>query len=408
MHVRNMIRIDLVLGTLICMLLNIAHQVKRLLPKRQAQSEARKILFMKFFGMGSLILSTPLVEAVRRQYPAARIYYISFASNEPVLRRIKGVDEFMVLRTESFLRFCRDVVVCLLTLRRRRIDMVFDLEFFARFSMMFSYLTAAPIRVGFYKLNAWRGGLLTHPTYFNHYRHITEVFLALGESVGIAVPDDIRIPELRQAPEAAERVRNMLRKKGLDGSGPRVVINVNASELCLERRWPAERFAALIDYLIGQRGVQPILIGSSGERPYVEHVISMCRMGDKALNLAGRLDFDGLVALLEQTDFMISNDSGPLHLAAVLGAPSLSFFGPETPSLYGPVGNHNAVFYARLYCSPCLNVFDAKIGACRGHNVCMQAICLDEVIATVDHFFDEGKLRPAFRALAIIPAQGNE
>ncbi len=404
MHVRNMIRIDLILGTFACIILNIFHQARRLFAKKRIPCEVRNILFMKFFGMGSLILSTPLLEAVRRHYLDARIYYISFASNEPVLNRMKGVDEWMVLRTDSFLRFCWDVVVSLITLRRRHIDMVFDLEFFARFSMMFSYMTGAPIRVGFYKLNVWRSNLLTHPTYFNHYRHITEVFLALGKSAGINAPSDILIPGLKQIPGAIERVQAMLQKRGLDGPSPLVVINVNASELCFERRWPAERFAALVDYLIERRRVRPILIGSPGERPYVEHVISICRSGNKALNLAGDLDFDSLVALLEQSDLLITNDSGPLHLAAVLGVPSVSFFGPETPMLYGPVGNNNAVFYARVYCSPCLNVFDAKIAACQGRNLCMQAIELEEVIAKLDSFFLTKENR---KGSSILPVAGD-
>ncbi|MBW2146261.1 MAG: glycosyltransferase family 9 protein [Deltaproteobacteria bacterium] len=406
MHVRNMIRIDLVLGTLVCMLLNIVHQAKRPFIKRRVPHEVRNILFMKFFGMGSLILSMPLVESVRKHYPGARIYYISFASNQSVLNRMTGVDEWMVLRTDSFLRFCRDVVVNLLALRRRGIDMVFDLEFFSRFSMMFSYMTGAPVRVGFYKLNVGRGNLLTHPTYFNHYRHITEVFLALGESVGIAVPSPILVPGLKPIPGAVERVQAMLQEHGLDGPGPRVVINVNASELCLERRWPAELFAALVDYLIERRRVRPILIGSPGERPYVDHVLSICLRGDKAVNLAGNLDFDGLVALLEQSDLLITNDSGPLHLAAMLGVPSVSFFGPETPLLYGPIGNDNAVFYARVYCSPCLNVFDAKIAACQGRNICMQAIGLENVIAKLDSFLDGEKLRPSSEADAAHPSPG--
>jgi len=77
----------------------------------------------------------------------------------------------------------------------------------------------------------------------------------------------------------------------------------------------------------------------------------------------------------------ISNDcGGPLHIAAALGTPTVSFYGPETPSLYGPAGDLNTVFYAGTYCSPCLSVYNAKTAMCDGENRCMRNITPSEVL----------------------------
>jgi ADP-heptose:LPS heptosyltransferase len=89
------------------------------------------------------------------------------------------------------------------------------------------------------------------------------------------------------------------------------------------------------------------------------------------------------MALLSLSTACISNDSGPLHIAAALGIPTVSFFGPESPLLYGPRGNGHTVFYAGIYCSPCLNVYNAKQAMCSGDNTCMQAITPEQVISAL-------------------------
>jgi len=83
----------------------------------------------------------------------------------------------------------------------------------------------------------------------------------------------------------------------------------------------------------------------------------------------------------------VTNDSGPLHIAAALGLPTLSLFGPETPVLYGPKGGNPLIFYKGLYCSPCLSVFNAKTAPCSGQNICMQSISAGKVLEAMRQRF---------------------
>ena len=78
------------------------------------------------------------------------------------------------------------------------------------------------------------------------------------------------------------------------------------------------------------------------------------------VNLCGKLSIPQLVGLFSKSDFLITNDSGPLHIAVSVGLPTLSFFGPETPYLYGPQGDQHYVFYSDIFCSPCLNIYNSK------------------------------------------------
>ena len=102
--------------------------------------------------------------------------------------------------------------------------------------------------------------------------------------------------------------------------------------------------------------------------------------GPKTLSAPPASSLSLLKALIARCSLMVTNDTGPRHIAAALGVPTVSLFGPETPALYGPVGDNHLVFYSGHWCSPCLSVYNAKIAMCHGENECMRRITLDEVV----------------------------
>ena len=101
------------------------------------------------------------------------------------------------------------------------------------------------------------------------------------------------------------------------------------------------------------------------------------------IDLCGVIGLEQLVLLLQRSHLFIGNDSGPLHLAAAAGIPTVSFFGPETPALYGPRGGAHTVLYKGIPCSPCLNVYNSKDNSSCRNNVCMKSIGVDEAWAAV-------------------------
>ena len=105
------------------------------------------------------------------------------------------------------------------------------------------------------------------------------------------------------------------------------------------------------------------------------------------VGIAGEISLEELIALLSLADVVVSNDSGPLHLAAAVGASTVSMFGPETPVLYGPLRSRpsqiHKVHYQRLPCSPCMNVHDNKMLSCWFvEAACMQYITAEDVLAS--------------------------
>ena len=135
-----------------------------------------------------------------------------------------------------------------------------------------------------------------------------------------------------------------------------------------------------------------MLIGSQDEREFVEGLRARLKAPDKAPNLAGKLKLDELIELLRQTELLITNDSGPLHLAELLRTKTVSFFGPETPALFGPLGNGQKVLFRGINCSPCITVYNAKTVRCiRKVPECVAGISPEEALVAVREVLGSGK-----------------
>lgn len=380
---RLMRRIDQYVGPPICVLLGAVRSLTRWLALAQAQparsSRPDRILAIKFWGMGSIVLTTPALRALKKTFPDCRITFLTFAQNEPVCRMIPLVDRVYGYRADGLLGFLGSLVRLLRFLRRERFDTVIDFEFFANFTSILTGIADAPVAVGFHSPKFWRDTFYTTRVPFEPI-HITENFLRAARAVG-AKDDGLHLdaPMTRGA-AAASRIERLLGERQIATGDPVVCVNVNASSLDHKRRWPIASYRQLIERMLESfRDVRLVLIGSREEAPYVAGLMRSLPSTPRVVDLCGRITQEELVALLRRSWLFIGNDSGPLHLAAAAGVPTVSFFGPETPALYGPRGDAHTVFYARISCSPCLNVHNSKDNSGCRNNVCMQAIGIDEV-----------------------------
>ncbi|MBN2370274.1 MAG: glycosyltransferase family 9 protein [Vicinamibacteria bacterium] len=379
-------RVDQWAGGFGCLVLDVVELLIGRLRRRTVPHErVRVVLITKYLGMGSIILAAPMIAKVRALYPAARIVFLTFRENRELAEMLGHFDEVMTIDTKRLWRLVVDTLAAVWRLWRARVDVVCDLEFFARFSAVVAYLSGARTRAGYWSRIAWRGNLLTHPVYFNATKHITRVFLAQAEILGAAIDErePPRLPRLPRNEEAARAYGALVARAGFDAGGPMLLVNPNASELCLERRWMADRFASAVSTLLSENSrLRCVFIGASSEAAYTESVVEQCRPRDRVVSLAGRLGLAELAEALRGAALFLTNDSGPLHLATLVDTPCVAIFGPETPGLYGPLGVRQKVHYAGVYCSPCLNVYNSKTAACNGRNVCVQAIGLTPVIET--------------------------
>lgn len=383
--------IDELFGPPICLLFTFYNALKKpFLKYKLDPTQVNNIVLIKFFGMGSILLAGPMMRALKNKFSKAKIISLTFSSNNQICRRIDLIDEVICVETETFLKFVTTMIKAILKIRRRRCEISIDLEFFSKLSTLIQYLCNTRIRVGYYLIQIgillkmmWRGNLLTNNVYYNPHRHASEAFLALARSIG-AQTNDLSPTVINITNEDRARLNALLSEAGVNSNDYLVTVNINASPLCLERRWPFEKFAELIRRILNYNSViKIILIGDTLDSAYVNLFVKIMRNFPRLFNLSGKLDIGMLLALLEKSKLFISNDSGPLHIANSLGISTVSFFGPEIPERFAPRGDKHTVFYSGVYCSPCLNVYNQKTAPCNGENECMRKISVEDVYSII-------------------------
>lgn len=375
-------RADQWLGRFACALLQPARRLRR----PRAQEAPERVLLIKFWGLGSLQLLTPAVAALRRRHPGARLTLLTLAENRAFAEGLGAFDEVISLdvRCRRWLQVFARITALSLALRSARFERVYDFEFFTRFSAVISFLSGAPRTAGFESPSVWRGGLHAERVTFNRYWHVARNFRALAGG------EDGREVELHEvAPfvpseEARERARAELERAGIEPGTPYAVLNPNAGQLSLERRWPIANFARLARRLVDEDGLQVVLVGAPNEVEYTARVAAEAgALPPGALaDLSGRLPIASLVALLDGAALVVSNDSGPMHVAAALGRPTVGLFGPETPTMYAPLGPRAVALWEPPICSPCINVHDNKVATCiHGRPECLVNLTVELVHA---------------------------
>ncbi len=176
----NLIRkIDFWLGIPLCFLfsiINIFLQQRSFQKNDSIRDPIRKILFIKLSELGAIILSYPLLKSIQDQYPHADLFFLTFEKNKDVFQILDGVikeDHVITIREDSFPEFIRDTGKVLQRFHREKMDIIFDLEFFSRFTALLSYLIQAKKRIGFdrYQFEGlYRGNLMTHRIQYNPLR----------------------------------------------------------------------------------------------------------------------------------------------------------------------------------------------------------------------------------------------
>lgn len=349
----------------------------------------RKVLLVKFWGMGSLQLLTPAVRVLRTRYPDAELTLLTLDQNRAFAQGLGIYDRVLDLKVSDagWFGLASRILRLFWGLRRERFDVVYDLEFFTKFSAVVTAISGSPVSYGFSSPQVWRGRFHSHTVPFNRYWHVARNFRSLvGGENGEDVSAD-HLSAFQVQPEHQEEVDRVLPEAIARSGRPLIALNPNAGALSLERRWPRSYFAELSRRLIRERDACLVLIGTRDELQWTADLQAMVGTvpEDRLINLAGKLSMGGLHALLTRVSGFVTNDSGPMHVAAALGVPTVGLFGPETPVIYRPLGRRARALYNPPPCSPCINVHNNKFAVChRGRPDCLIGITVDEVFEELD------------------------
>jgi heptosyltransferase III len=351
----------------------------------------RKILLVKFWGVGNVLMLLPSVAALKNAYPGAKIDFFTLDTNSGVSRAAGIFDNIYTLDIRGLARLSASLKNNIPVLINSGYDLVIDFEQFARFSALLCAFIGNKRTIGFWTKGQHRHFLYTDPVVYNNNVHITQSFYNLVKAAGVK---DGLLPEpaaFLSCKSKMPEVEKMLDSAGIKPDDILVVLHPGTSENFSLRRWPPEYFARLADKLIDSFSAKIVFTGVPREAALVKKILDNMKNKQQALDLSGKLDFSQLVCLIKSSSLVISADTAPVHLASCLSVPVAGLYGPNTPFLYGPWGRQKHIwFYKGLACSPCITNYNAKINKCRhpqGAGACMREIRVEEVFSGIKKNF---------------------
>jgi heptosyltransferase-2 len=328
-----------------------------------------RILVKATNWLGDVVMGIPALRALRAAAPDAHLAVLIRSELASLLAGMRWIDEVVAYRHPVGTGRLPGIVR---TIRAARFD--WAIVFPNRPEpALWMFLARIPNRVG-YALHR-RGPLLTHkawPSDAVRGGHQVHWYLdLLRQTMGVESQPESGGFEVD--PVAAEKMRSWLAAARRRPAVPLVAL-APAATYGPAKEWPADRYAELVDGL-DTEGWECVIIGAPGERARCDDVRARSRAG--GILAAGETSVAELAALLSLCQGFVGNDSGPMHLAAAVGLPTLGLFGSTAPWRTGPVGPRAQVLYERIECSPCLD------RTCRfGHMNCFRPITTDRVLGT--------------------------
>ena len=333
-----------------------------------------KILVIKLRAVGDVLLSTIVTKNLRLAFPDAQIDYLTEPQSLEILSNNPFVNNIH-LHDRAGMTGARLIG----SIRQQSYDLVIDLFGNPRTALV-TRLSGARYRVGYrfrnrtyaYNIMASPRGDRVHNTQFN---------LDALEALGVAIQD--RNIYFQFSPDDVRYVDEFLAGSG---APHRLLVGVNIGGGWYTKRWGLDRFAELADRLVGEHGASVVLTWGPGQLPDAEKVRTFMK---SQVLIPPATTLKQLGALLKRCTCVISNDSGPMHIAAAVGTPVLGIYGPTNPLLQGPFGEkHITISKKGLDCLGC-NLTKCPIG-----HPCMLELSVDSVMEGVNRLFARNNIVP--------------
>jgi heptosyltransferase-3 len=341
-----------------------------------------RFLVVRTDRIGDLVLSTPVPEAIKSHYPESLITMLVSPYAADVIKGNPNIDEVIVDDAGDQNKRIKGFYVLLKEIRRRKFDVAILLKPTLRLSVLL-FLAGVKHRIGtgfrFYQI------LFNQKVYMHrkvNLKHEAEYNLEMLNPLGI-ISQRI-MPKIYVAPQEKELVRNIFNEFKITPEDTVVVIHPGSGNSSLNL--PAKRFAEVADGLVEKMNAKIIFTGSDKEKNLLDSIKN--KMQYESINLAGRTSIPQLTAVLQKCDVLISNSTGPMHLAAASGTPTVAIFCPifsAGPIRWGPYGEGHQVILP-----PVPVCFECKPKSCP-HYDCMKKIKADQIISRVELVLKEKK-----------------
>ena len=343
-------------------------------------------------AVGDLIMASSLFEAVRKHYPTSQITHL--VSNQ-IFHTVKDnphIDRFIFADTNKiykggWLSRIQEALRLLRLLRKERFDMVFIMHWAWPFNLL-AYLCGIPVRVGFSRNR--EGLFLTHRVRNDKNRNNRDAYLDLIRVLGKSAPYLKSHYYLSEAEDAF--LDDFIEDHRITSRETLIAIapggGQNIKQSMLTRLWPVERYLEILDRLSRAGFHRVVLIAGPNDGPVIERILEKYPLCIDTRSLT----FGQKASILRRCQFLLGNDSAPIHMSMAMGIPTFSLWGPTNPNRYGDPLPHHVRISNPIECSPCYS--DGSYPDC-ADNRCMQAISVDQVWEAL-----QGVLETPFRFAA--------
>jgi lipopolysaccharide heptosyltransferase III len=350
--------------------------------------DIRNVLLIQLGDIGDVVWATPTFRAVKEAYPKANVSVLlrqsigSLLEADPHIHKIFEVKRYR----GNLINALKKQIRLLRILRREHFDLVFDLRSDDRGAFM-AFLSGASIRATLmYPHASWRDRLFTHitvpPVPKERIYGAAEQTLRLVRDFGIDTKDTI--PKLWVSEKVKKRVEKLL-----DGDGITSVsrwITVNPFARWQYKEWEYEKWVQIVDWLWEEYGISTVIVGASEEREKSINIANKCR--GRIFNLTGKTSLEELPGILSLSGLHIGVDSAAPHIAAAVGTPTITIYGPTDWRDWAPQGEIHSVVTPDRDCIPCCQ----KGCDGSGTSKCLEELTADKVKGAVQVFIVKSKI----------------
>lgn len=332
----------------------------------------RRILICRTDRIGDVLLSTPVIRALRQAYPEAFLAMMVSPYAKEAVEGNPDLDEVIVYDKSGAHRSWPASISFSCQLRKKKFDLALILHPNVRVHVAV-FFAGIPRRIGYdYKMGFLLTDRIPHTKPAGH-KHELEYNLDLVRYLGVEPKERMIYMPVKPAAEAW--AENTLKCLGVGPGDGLLAVHPGAS--CISKLWPVERFAEAAESLSRKYGLKVVVVSGPKDLPLADKVLSSLRV--PAFSLAGKTTLSQLASILRRCRLLISNDSGPVHVAAAVGTPVVSIFGRAqkglSPARWAPVAQNSRVLHRSAGCSECL------AHECVKGFACLRAVSVEDVVA---------------------------
>jgi heptosyltransferase-2 len=359
---------------LICLL----GKIRFLFKSKKKSENIKKILIIRSGSIGDVLMTTPLIRAIRKKYPKAKISYLVGEWSKEVLKDNKNIDQIITFKDEIvFKKKFFEILKLIRQIRSKKFDICFVLDKHFLWTL-FAFFCNIQFRIGFDRFGEGFANNLNIK--YDGTKYELDYYLNIAKLLNVNIKN--KKMEMFLTEKDKKFVYNFIKKNKLKN-----IIGIaaggaeNPGQRMFIKRWPKENYISLIDKLIDKHNI--LLLGGKNDYQLNESIKNEIlrkneKIKNKLINLAGKTTIKQSVALIDKCKYFITHDSGPMHIATLTKTRLITLFGPTPAERFAP--KNAIVIKSKLDCCPCYDVYG---GYKKCGKECMESIEVKEVLKKI-------------------------